>query len=226
MADKETRLTEGAKERIREMAKEYSAPYMARMSKNIKRLGALINSAADNRDAGDDVLRAAVVFTHAYLEDFLRTLAVKLLPSADERVLNDIPLAGMESTGRAEKFFLGKLVQHKGKSVDEVLRESVAASIDRSTFNNINDVAALLKSLGFDPSERSEYFPAIEEMMKRRHQIVHRADEQPPKAGLQSISQDQVYGWMEATFKLMASIPLELFLRDTPIESIAKRLEG
>ena len=58
------------------------------------------------------------------------------MPTADEETLNKIPLAG--ASGRAEKFQLGRLAEHRGKKVDDVIRESVEAYMERSTLNSVN----------------------------------------------------------------------------------------
>src|SRR5437588_8261871 len=56
-----------------------------------------------------DVLRAAVVFAHATLEDFIRSICAYFLPHADPSVLDEIPLVGLNASGRPEKFLLGRL---------------------------------------------------------------------------------------------------------------------
>src|ERR1017187_8297396 len=99
-------------------------------------------------EAVQEMLRAAVVLTHAYLEDYLRTIGEALLPECDEDTLNAIPLVGLP--GRPERFPLGKLVRHKGKQVDEVLRESVREHLSRTTFNNKGEIVRLLEALGFE----------------------------------------------------------------------------
>ena len=58
-----------------------------------------------------------------------------LLPIANEDAPNDVPLVG--GSGRSEKFQLGKLARHRGKKIDDVIRESVAAYMERYTFNNV-----------------------------------------------------------------------------------------
>ena len=160
-----------------------------------------------------DILRASVVLTHAYLEDFLRTLAAALLPLAEENRLNGIPLAGIG--GRPEKFFLGKLAKHKGKTVDEVIRNSVSEYLERSTFNSTEEIAQLLQTQGIEVAEHDKEFPAIQEMMQRRHQIVHRADR--VKDGdtdnyvLQPIDQSDVTRWQKVTQSLMAGLTPKAF---------------
>jgi len=71
-----------------------------------------------------DLLRAAVVFLHATLEDLLRGLAQIYLPNSDRDALDEIPLVGLvRRHSRPGKFGLGSLASHKGKSVDKLIQE-------------------------------------------------------------------------------------------------------
>jgi hypothetical protein len=211
-------------------------PYTERMKAGILRIVMLASTAKAGLDTNDplnkttaeDILRAAVVLIHAHLEDFLRTIAGVLLPVGDESFLNSIPLAGLK--GRPEKFSLGKLVQHKGKSVDDVLRESVSEYLDRRTFNNTEEITQLLGELGVDTSKVNECFPAIQQMMKRRHQIVHRVDRIRPDdpTVLEAITPDQVEAWVEAATKFIASflgeIAMKLPLAETTSQKLVEEL--
>jgi hypothetical protein len=179
-------------------------PYRDQLQENIQRVNCLLRLFDDDlgkREGGDDLLRAAVVFIHAYLEDFLRTLAAELLPVGDESCLKDIPLAGSDSFGRGEKFVLGQLAQHRGKTVDELLRQSVSDYLSRSNFNSTTEIASLLVRLGFRPEEHNKAFEAIDRMIERRHQIVHRADRRSDsgKMVLQPIDRNEVVEWLQAT---------------------------
>jgi hypothetical protein len=68
-----------------------------------------------------DVLRAAMVLLHASLEDVLRSLAYWKLPAAAPNVLDLIPITG----GPATKFTLGTLSAHRGKTVDQVIKDEL-----------------------------------------------------------------------------------------------------
>jgi len=185
-------------------------PFVRRLHKNIARINQLLTAAQEylaSKDheklaIGDDFLRSAVVFLHATLEDALRTLAMLYLPLSSEIQLNDIPLIGTGNGNRPEKFFLGKLAEHRGKSVDNLLEESVSAYLQRSNYNNTVDVAYLLRGLGINLKEVSPYFPAIDELMKRRHEIVHRADmvfdATDALEKLNAISTLEIKSWIEA----------------------------
>src|SRR5688500_15919554 len=72
-----------------------------------------------------DILRAAVVFLHASLEDVLRGVAAWKLPSASKEVLDEIPVVGLGASPR--KILLGDLSQHRNKQIDDVISDSIEA---------------------------------------------------------------------------------------------------
>jgi len=206
-------------------------PYFARLAENNQRVNRLLQFFDEDlkeREGGEDILRAAVVLIHASLEDFLRTLASELLPAGDENSLKDIPLAGSGSFGRNEKFVLGQLAQHRGKTVDELLRQSVADNLGRSNYNNTKEIAQLLTKIGFKPEEHNDEFAASDQMLQRRHQIVHRADrvDARPVPVLQHIERPQVADWLTATYNFTARliVPLMKRLPDL-LESSSRRLD-
>jgi hypothetical protein len=125
--------------------------------------------------SSSDILRASVVFLHAALEDFLRNLAEWKFPKGGHDLLNKIPLVGQRN-GRAEKFYLGELVKHKKKTVDQVLKESVSSYLERSNYNNVGELKTLLSDVGVDPTKVSSHFNELSKLMLRRHHIVHRVD--------------------------------------------------
>jgi hypothetical protein len=63
---------------------------------------------------------------------------------------------------------------HRGKSVDEVIHESVSEYLEHSNFNSTTEIASLLETLGLDISGQRDYFPQLDAMIQRRHLIVHR----------------------------------------------------
>lgn len=125
--------------------------------------------------ASSDVLRGAVVFLHATLEDFLRTLAEWKLPQAGHDVLKDIPLIG--TSGRAEKFTLGDLEPHRAKTINQLFKDSVSAYLEKSNYNNIGELKKLLESCGISTARVARHFNEIGRLMARRHHIVHRVDQ-------------------------------------------------
>ena len=143
-----------------------------------------------------DVLRAAVVLLHASMEDVLRSLAYWKLPSAAPSVLEKVALVGGANT----KFHLGNLAAHRGKTVEQVIKDSVDAYLERSNYNNCDEVTGLLSSIGLNIAPVQRYFPALESSMKRRHQIVHRADANPNTGRgshkVSSIAPKTLDGWI------------------------------
>lgn len=159
-------------------------PHVERLARNLGRANNLVNiyrvltGAQPGRSSvhDTDILRSAVVLIHASLEDFLRSLARDYLPQARPNVMDAIPLKGVGRGGRAEKFSLGQLDQHRGKTVDQLIDESVEAYLERSNYSNTTEIAVLLESLDIDVAPCRRFFGELDKMMARRHQIVHRAD--------------------------------------------------
>jgi hypothetical protein len=155
--------------------------YLDLSLENFRRMNRLLDLAASNPDDSDDLMRAVIVMNHAYLEDFLRSLAERFLPLASEEVLNKVPLVGRK--GRQDKFQLGALTAHRGKAVQDLIEISVRAYLARSNYNNTVEIATLLTELGFDVDRHNKDFALINELMKRRHEIVHRADRRKTPLG-------------------------------------------
>lgn len=156
-----------------------------------------------------DVLRAALVLLHASLEDVLRSLAYWKMPAAAPAVLEKIALVGGSST----KFHLGNLAAYRGRTVDEVIKDSVDVSLERSNYNNCDEVVGLLASVGLNPAPLQQYMPGLDSAMKRRHQIVHRADANPDtgrgRHKVSSISPRNLDDWI---------VNLNAFVRDLLIQ--------
>jgi hypothetical protein len=123
-----------------------------------------------------DIIRAAIVFLHATLEDFLRHVGSMYLPTRGEEVLNRVALIGSCDVLRPEKFFLGRLASHRGKSVDQLISESVAAYLDRVSFSDTGEVSRLLEAVGISLDPVRRFYAPLSSLMARRHQIVHKGD--------------------------------------------------
>ncbi len=191
-------------------------PYLDRQKEAVRRTAFLLKLSREvsSREIGEpsqaeDLLRAAVVLTHAYLEDFLRTMAASLLPEGGESSLDGIPLAGFPR-GQKTTFSLGQLAKHRNKRVDQVLYESVLEYLTNQTYSNIGEIEGLLRRLGFDVSKLKQEFPMVAAMIQRRHDIVHRADRvRLPDSDthtLQPIQAPDVENWLLATFNLMTRL--------------------
>lgn len=157
-----------------------------------------------------DVLRAATVLLHASLEDVLRSLAYWKLPSAGAAVLDQVPLVG----GTALKFTLGSLSAHRGKTIDEVIKASTDANLERSSYNNTGEVASLLQAIGLNTAPLAAYMPTLDVVMQRRHRIVHRADANP-NAGrgnhrVASISPAALEGWVANTEQFVQAVLVQV----------------
>jgi hypothetical protein len=208
-------------------APPFLEPHIERLAQNLTRASNLVQiyNYVGGKGKGRksvhkaDLLRAAVVFIHASLEDFLRSLSAIYLPQADSKVLDDVPLKGITDAGRPVKFLLGSLAVHRGKSVDQLIGESVRDYLERSNYNNTTEIAGLLLNIGISVTEVNETFPQLEKMMSRRHQIVHRADRTETKGkGKQyakSIRAAEVEKWIDATRVFMSRVLYQIYLKET-----------
>jgi hypothetical protein len=203
-------------EELKEAVRKDMAPYTAHIREALVRSANLLQAATaihfenaapvivERETVEDDIFRSVVVLTHAYLEDYLRTLGNIFLPLAQEDVLNGVPLVGLGKGNRdIQKFALGKLIHHRGKLVDDVIKESVNEHLARRSFNSEDEITAFLTELGLMPDDR-EHLPAIAAMIRRRHMIVHRADKRDGQ--LQSINHTEVFQWITATRLFMESL--------------------
>ncbi len=219
-------ITTKVKEDLERQIDAILQPYTQRHSENIHRITELLrlymrlkaNPESSSLPAINDILRAAVVFAHATLEDFLRTIGARLLPYANEPGLNEIPLKG-QNPMRPVKFFLGTLAQFKGQSIDAVIAQSVDAYLQHTNFNNTGDIAAHLEKLGVDPSAVNRSFTKLDQLLERRHLIVHQADRLdiplPPQLRtdmplLREIDVNVVIDWLEALNAFFAEVVTEV----------------
>ena len=149
-----------------------------------------------------DLLGSAVVFLHATLEELLRAVASWKLPKASPEILNHIPLAGTSLHGRREKFYLGELTRFRGETVSGVIAQSVRQHLERATYNNTREIGALFRAIEFDQKAVEEYYADLQQLMARRHNIVHRADESGKKGSgyphAKEINLNTVKRWADA----------------------------
>lgn len=215
-------------------------PYVSLVSESFGRCMKLVTeSEKADREVASEILRSAVVLNHACLEDFMRTLVLAFLPAAPADALDGIPLAGGPDE-RAERFSLGKLAQHKGKSVDQVIAESVSKYMERSTFSGVNEIMGFLKRINLrlpdGKHKNSNSIPELpvtsntlamlDEMIRRRHHIVHRADRAKSGSGLQPISSVQVMGWLVATMTFALSTAQTAFMKRYSFQEFQKKIEA
>ncbi len=155
-----------------------------------------------------DILRAATVFLHATLEDFLRSIAAWKLPLASPKILNDIPLLGK---GKDLKFSLGDLASRRSMKVDKLIKLSVDEHLERSNYNNVGDISHLLEAIGIKVKKVNGTFNNISELMKRRHQIVHRVDRKLTTGKAVSLTKDDVNRWINVVEKFTGKVLNEIF---------------
>lgn len=151
--------------------------------------------------AATDLLRAAVVLLHASFEDLLRSLALWKLPGAAPEVLRELPALG-KSDGKG-RIGLEELARHRGRTVDELITNSVDAYLEKSNYNHPGDVKRLLVQCGLSEKLVAPFAGPLGTMMNRRHWIVHRVDRNYNQGSGQhlakSLGKNNLILWIETT---------------------------
>ena len=120
-----------------------------------------------------DILRATVVLAHSTLEDYLRSVLNWRLPMQGSTEINKIPIIGSSE----KKILLGELMGYGNRTIDEIIDLSIKEHLGKRSFSRPADITTALESISLQVTEPiRSIFPSLEEMMKRRHNIVHRAD--------------------------------------------------
>jgi hypothetical protein len=137
---------------MREELEERYGLNLQRVRRLVDSYQALAGSGQGRRSVDKiDVLRAAVVFLHATLEDLLRTLlARRWRDSTDAGHFKGLDVVLTPSADGQQKVTLSDLLQCRHERVDDILQRSIDAHLERSNFNNPGDVKLALQRSGID----------------------------------------------------------------------------
>ncbi len=208
---------------VEELVVRYE-PYFLPYESSLKRISDLVMASSKLPEGpAEDVLRAAVVLTHAYLEDFLKSLATDMSRLWDDDSFDGIPLAGLP--GRSEKFTLGKLAKYRGHTVDDVLQSSVREYLGNTVFNSTDVIKQWLERMGMKNPDHTERFAILNQMIQRRHQIVHRSDQASESRSTfespQPITVGNVIVWHRNVIGFVSGVLGEAFEKQAVIEDVS-----
>ncbi len=153
-------------------------------------------------------MRAALVLLHSAEEDYFRNILIHWYPiKADSKALSEVSLAG--SDGRTSKYSFDRFASFSGKTVDEVISESVREHFSRMSFNSYKDIDSRLKKIGLSLGAYKRQ-AEIDALIQRRHKVVHEVDlmqdESSGKSRTRPIKSAQVRIWMECSMGLVQTI--------------------
>lgn len=168
-----------------------------------------------------DLLRVTIVMLHSTMEDFLRNILNWRLPieaDKDKDILSKIPLSTFITTDiRKTKFELGDLLSYddRSKTIQNIIAESIQAYLNTVSFNNVKDIIGHLRNIKIEITNNKEtIFPLLEDMIQRRHNIVHQADRDYVIGGkidnIKSIRLDTVIKYQRNMDKFVLEITKEL----------------
>ena len=159
---------------------------------------------------------------HSTLEDYLRSviLSRKMVmlstTEADFRtVLADVNLVG-DNSGRSssKKYGLSELWDVKDNTVVKIVEEALKDKVGYMTFNEYSQIVASLDAVGIKPSTNFNTEGIIDNYIKRRHKIVHEADNNsahgPGNYKATSINANTLTAWVNAVDALVIDIERQL----------------
>ncbi len=125
-----------------------SVENMRRVSRILDLHVKIRNSGVGTEDECSELLRAAIVFLHASIEEVVRNLFVEFLPHGDTETLNELSYSEYGPTSRSKGVFLGDLLKnHGGRFVENVIFDAINAHVDKLNINNSDQLVAQLKKL-------------------------------------------------------------------------------
>ena len=71
---------------------------------------------------------------------------------------------------------MGMLKKYPGKSLADVVRDSIEEWLSKKNFGNTTAVCDILNDLQINYEEQKKYLSGLGKLMDRRHRIVHNAD--------------------------------------------------
>ena len=190
--------------------------YKLMFDKNIERVQSLIKiyeslkntEAKEQRDSKfTDILRAAVVLLHSSFEEYYRNILIIIVPkTCGKEDMKSMSLPSKQGKHKAN-FDLSDLIEFRGKTVEEVITDSIEAEIRLRSFGNYNSIAtwaikAKIDLEGFKGQDK------LNKLIQRRHKIVHEADRANSSEGytLTKIDKSTVEKWTEIVCDLVEII--------------------
>lgn len=180
----------------------------------VESLNALYSKLKDDNQADSkdykltDILRSSIVFLHSAFEEYFRNILIEWLPiKANDETLKSIPIS--TNVGKKpEKLFLSDLAHYRDKTVNELIKISVAETLKQKSFNSEGDIRAWCSKIGINLDD-FHGIKDIDKAVQRRHKIVHEADMDKmngSKEKLTLIYPGMITPWKEAYISLVELI--------------------
>jgi hypothetical protein len=101
-----------------------------------------------------DILRLIVVMLHANMDDTLREIVRLSYARNNPDHLSEIPIGNTKSP----RVTLADLVKYRGRTIDDLIQESVDDYLNIVSFNNVEITAKILSRAGININGLKRYF--------------------------------------------------------------------
>lgn len=146
---------------------------------------------------GEDIIRAMIVLLHACVDDLLREMTRILYRRLPDDRLDKLPIRVGDTSAKSIR--LATLARHPGKCLADVVKDSIDGWLSEKSFGNTGAVCDILDDLQINYEEQRKYLSGLNQLMDRRHRIVHNADlASPTDDEPQRITLDdsrEIIGW-------------------------------
>lgn len=150
-----------------------------------------------------DILRSEVVLLHSSFEEYFRNVLIQWLPiKANKDFLHSVPI-GLKAGKKSEKIYLDDLLNYRDKKINDVIKESIDATMKITSFNSQGEIKKWCERVGI-PLDNFLEMNNIDKAINRRHKIVHEADMRRDNTDskISPIKPGDVTSWIDAYKKL------------------------
>ena len=160
------------------------------------------------------MLRSAIVFLHSSFEEYFRNVLRDVLPATcTQEDLQKISFTTKDGK-HIDKLTVSNLLQYKGKTIDDLVADFIGDTLDTTSFNNYSDIVNWAQKIKVDLSSFTSQ-DKIEKLIKRRHKIVHEADNNKTDKmnktySLTAIQESVVKEWLDAVQDLVKIIDVQI----------------
>jgi len=153
---------------------------------NILRLTIVCQKPVMEAESSAEVLRAALVYAHASLEEAIRDVAKRRIDLWSPELLDSVPL--VVRNRRKTKFKVSDLLPFADKTVRETIETAVSEWLNARSFTSLGKIMSFLKKIGIDVkrvltanrevfgSNPINHLRSASQLIERRHKIVHSQD--------------------------------------------------
>jgi hypothetical protein len=182
-----------------------------RITLNIRRVNNMLQvhdahiafGTANKAEFNDDILRCVVLFLHASMEHFTKSLCQKRSLLVQENWLRCLD----------RRITIPSILGKDGSQIERLIQKTLNEYLEQKAFT-MDDIKEALKARGIKIKEMDDELGRLEEMMRRRNDIAHgvdlKLDSQIDRMKPTPIQYEQVKQWYRDVNTVIDSVMIQL----------------